>query len=248
MLSQTGIARAWGPRCYRGPTARIALNGSGHVTVRAGIVEAVLALNECLKAHGYRTRASDTGALVCREKVGGGGTSNHSFVTALDLNWNSNPYGRRLRTDMPMAMVRDILAIRTTSGAQVWGWGGLWSGNKDPMHYEIVATPRDIATGIRRGTTLVTPKPTVVAPIVIPKIPAPSLFPEDEEEDPVEIIQHTSGAARLSRGGYLFNLTEASYNYYKQKGVEITVCNQAAWDIEHAAHVDGDKMRTELSR
>ena len=88
MLSQTGIARAWGPRCYRGPTARIALNGSGHITVRAGIVEAVLALNECLKAHGYRTRASDTGALVCREKVGGGGMSNHSFGTALDVNWN----------------------------------------------------------------------------------------------------------------------------------------------------------------
>lgn len=91
-----------------------------------------------------------------------------------------------------------------------------------------------------------------VAPTAPPSVAAapsrPGLFAPEEDDDTMRIIQHTSGAARLSHGGMLFNLTAASYDYYRGRSVEVVVCNQAAWDIEHAAHVDGDAMRSELAR
>ena len=86
----------------------------------------------------------------CRDKTGQPGVkSQHARKIALDINWTTNPYGRVLRTDMPRAMVDDILAIRTNNGKQVWTWGGDWSGNKDAMHYQIACSPADLATGIR---------------------------------------------------------------------------------------------------
>jgi hypothetical protein len=176
MLSQTAIARTWGPGCYRGPKLRITLNGGGVVTVRAAIGDAVLALDAVLRAYGYRTRPRDTGALVCRDKVGHPGEkSNHSYGTALDLNWQSNPYGTR-RTDMGPHMVAAVCAIRTNSGAQVWNWGGYWKSSPDPMHFEIVCTPADIASGIRRGS--------------VPSMPAPLAKPVATTATQVPVIPH----------------------------------------------------------
>ena len=43
----------------------------------------------------------------------------------------------------------EILAIRTKNGKQVWRWGGHYTTNRDAMHYEIVCTPADLATGIK---------------------------------------------------------------------------------------------------
>ena len=150
MLSQSELARVWGPPCT-GRKATVSLHGTGKVTVRAQLVDAVKALNNRLIMWNYRTIYSQTGAYVCRLKVGGSGWSNHSYGTAIDINWQRNPYGPRLKTDMPMAMVNSICAIRTNNGKQVWNWGGFWSGNKDAMHFEIVCSPADIATGIRGG-------------------------------------------------------------------------------------------------
>lgn len=151
MLTQAQIATEWGPACS-GPSATVTLYGGGRVTVAPAIVDAVKALDAVLRRHSYATRAADTGAYSCRRKTGGTGWSNHSYKIALDLNWRTNPYGGRLVTDMPRAMVDDILAIRTNSNAQVWSWGGDWRGNKDAMHYEIVCRRADIATGIRGAT------------------------------------------------------------------------------------------------
>ena len=49
-------------------------------------------------------------------------------------------------------MVDEIKAIRTNNGVNVFRWGGDYSGNKDAMHYEIVASPAEIATGIATGS------------------------------------------------------------------------------------------------
>lgn len=186
MLSQTAIARTWGPRCYRGPKLEITLNGGGRVTVRAQIADAVLALDACLRAHDYRTRSRDTGALVCRSKVGHPGEmSNHSYGTALDLNWTTNPYGSRLRTDMPMAMVKAICSIRTRNGAQVWNWGGFWDGAKDAMHLEIVCTPKDIATGIDPRTV---PDAPPAATTTAPPPQATTTTLDDLEETPMTFV------------------------------------------------------------
>lgn len=147
MLTTAQIRSAWAPACT-GPFARVALNGSGAVSVRPAAVDAVKALNACLVAAGYQTRAGDTGAFNCRPITGGSGYSLHAYGIALDINWATNPYGPVLRTDMPRSMVDAIQAIRTNNGRQVWRWGGSYSGNKDAMHYEIVCTPADLATGI----------------------------------------------------------------------------------------------------
>lgn len=128
------------------------------------LIEAYHALNRCLAAFEYAPRQADTGAFSCRRITGGTGYSLHAYAPgprfaffngtvvntalAVDINWQSNPYGRSLVTDMPPAMVAAIKAIRTTNGRQVWRWGGDYAGNKDAMHYEITCHPADLATGI----------------------------------------------------------------------------------------------------
>jgi len=141
------IRNWWAPAC-RGPFTKVALFGEGTVSVDGRIVRAVQALNACLQAHGYSTRKADTGAYNCRKITGGSGYSLHAYGIAIDINWQSNPYGKTLKTDMPGAMVAAIKAIRTMNGKQVWGWGGDYSGNKDAMHFEVVCSPADIVTGI----------------------------------------------------------------------------------------------------
>lgn len=141
----------WDPPC-RFPLVKVSLHGEGAVSVRASIVDAVRAHDACLVAHGYRTRREDTGAYNCRQITGGTAYSLHAYGTALDINWSTNPYGPTLVTDMPAAMVEAITSIRTVSGAVVWRWGGTYTTNKDAMHYEVIASPHEIASGIAGST------------------------------------------------------------------------------------------------
>lgn len=240
MLSQAGIAAVWGPGCYRGRVVEVRLYGAGVVTVRPSAVPAVLALNNVLTAHRYQTRAADTGGLVCRRKTSGRGMSNHSFGTAVDINWRTNPYGPRLRTDMPQAMVRDILAIRTNSGAQVWGWGGLWRGNKDSMHWELVCTPGQLASGIRQAVT--------VPPVPEPPVVRPLQLPVEEDEMPFLVMHNgegnlaANGAAVLVRSGLRYPLdTPAKLQtaLHLEKVDDVRIVNQAGWEYYYATTTDG---------
>lgn len=147
MLTTQQARDAWGPPC-KGARSTVRLFGEGSVSVRTEIVAAVDALDQCLRAHDYRTRKDDTGAYNCRKITGGTGYSLHAYGIALDLNWGTNPYGPDVVTDMPPEMVAAIKAIRTVNGQQVWRWGGDYSGNKDAMHFEVVCTPAALATGI----------------------------------------------------------------------------------------------------
>jgi len=150
----------WGPPC-RGVTERVALYGSAVVAVDPRIVEATRALNDVLARWGYKTRRADTGAYNCRKITGGKGYSLHAYGIAVDINWNTNPYSTT-KTDMPSGMVDEIEAIRTTAGLPVWEWGGDWR-TPDTMHYEIAASPAELAAGIARtdpakpGALIVTP-------------------------------------------------------------------------------------------
>lgn len=129
--------------------------------------QAYRALDTVLHHHGYAPHAG-TGAYNCRNSTGSTVKSTHALgpgdrytfwsgivVTeagAVDINPDKNPYGPRLVTDMPTAMIRDIEAIRTVSGAQLFRWGGRYTGNKDPMHYEPVCEPHDLASGVNWST------------------------------------------------------------------------------------------------
>lgn len=167
MTKTSELRVLWAPPCS-GPWAKISLNGQGKVSVRPAITEAVKALNSSLIAFNYVTRAHDTGAFNCRPIASSGLPSLHSYGIALDINWQTNPFQRKLKTDMPREMVNAILAIRTNNGRQVWGWGGNYSGNKDAMHYEIVCSPRDLATGINWSTVKgrETPDPGPASPVI----------------------------------------------------------------------------------
>ena len=151
MLNQTQQAIAWGPACG-GKKATVSLFGTGKATVRSSLIEAASALNNCLIYWNYRTIYAQTGAFNCRKKRGSSGWSNHSYATAIDINWQRNLFSSRIVTDMPRAMIEAICRIRTNNGKQVWNWGGYWSGTKDAMHFEVVCRPSDIATGINWST------------------------------------------------------------------------------------------------
>lgn len=141
----------WSPPC-KGPWARVPLHGGAVVTVRPSIVEALEALDSCLEAADYEATPPDCGAYNCRPITGGSNYSLHAYGIAVDINWQANPYGKKLVTDMPAKMIQAIEAIRTNSGAQVFRWGGRYGGNKDAMHFEVVASPAELASGIRSST------------------------------------------------------------------------------------------------
>ena len=152
MRSTAELRILWAPACTP-PFARYTLHGGGVVTVDVLVVDALKALNAVLIDWDYRTRRADTGAYNCRTITGGRSYSLHAYGIAVDLNWSTNPYGHHLITDMPIGMIEDIEGIRTAGGVQVWRWGGRYSNNKDAMHFEVVASPAELARGIQSQTT-----------------------------------------------------------------------------------------------
>jgi hypothetical protein len=176
MLNQTQQAIAWGPACS-GKKATVSLFGTGKATVRSSLIEAASALNNCLIYWNYRTIYAQTGAFNCRKKRGSSGWSNHSYATAIDINWQRNLFSSRLVSDMPRAMIEAICRIRTNNGKQVWNWGGYWSGTKDAMHFEVVCRPSDIATGINWSTV-----PNGKGAVIVSNVPVKTTTAGKEEE------------------------------------------------------------------
>lgn len=144
------------------------------VKVWRGAQEAWDGLVAWMEYYGYKLRQADTGSRSCRPITGGTNYSLHAYFLdvnirlwnlgvkiagglAADFNWQTNPYGPRLVTDMlirkdGILMPDRIEGIRTNSGKQVFRWGGYYRGNKDAMHYELVCSDEDLATGINPST------------------------------------------------------------------------------------------------
>lgn len=205
MLSQATLRKVWGTRCT-GRKARYALHGSGIVHVHPAIVPAVAGLNLALIHHDYKTRAKDTGAYNCRRIGSSSSWSLHSWGIALDLNWTTNPHSAPLRTDMPRAMIRDIEAIRTNNGRQVWRWGGTFN-TPDAMHFEVVAGPADLATGINVATL-----PRAAAD---PTPPAkPQTLPNDDPTTEDDMVKYL----RAAENGAILSITTEHYRHMGPKG------------------------------
>lgn len=149
MLTTAQLRKAWPHACGVPLTGTDLVQGV-RIQCHQQITTAVRALGLVMQAFQYHVRKGDTGAYNCRAITNGSGSSLHSHGIAIDVNWNTNPFRKdnKLVTDMPRAMVNAILAIRTSNGKEVWGWGGNYRSIKDAMHYEIVCTPADLATGI----------------------------------------------------------------------------------------------------
>jgi len=146
------------------------------------------ALDDVLRKWKYRPEPGHTGSYNCRKITGGTNYSLHAYLDgtlftfwsgvrismalAVDINWQRNPYGPKLITDMPRGMVDEICAIRTAGGVPVWGWGGYYSGNKDAMHFELLCTPAELSAGIRK------PKPIdiITPPVQEDDMPNPAMI------------------------------------------------------------------------
>lgn len=148
----------WSPACPDA-TVTVTLWTGVPVTVRRGTEAAWAALDDVFRAHNYRPRAGVTGAYNCRRITGGTGFSLHAYGIAIDVNWDTNPYGPRLITDMPPEMIADVEALQTVSGAQLFRWGGRYSRNKDAMHFELVCSPAELASGVSRSAVPLPPGP-----------------------------------------------------------------------------------------
>ncbi len=136
-------------------------------------VPAWQALEQVMRAHGYKVRNKDTASYNCRNISGTNKKSLHSYGIALDVNWSTNPWkdhpgtrevifsskdtqaeravdvkAGRADTDMTAGMIADILAIQTKDKKTVFEWGGTWNGVKDAMHFEIDLSPSQLAKGI----------------------------------------------------------------------------------------------------
>lgn len=155
----------WGTPCRSQMMKRVTL-GRATITVDQRIQEAVEALGAVFKTWRYDVRPGypegDTGAYNCRRQRHDPNAphSVHAWGGAVDVNWQTNPAGKTLRTDMKRGMVDDVLRIKTRSGQQVWRWGGDWDSDGDSsdhsyvdaMHYEVYATPGELASGIDWST------------------------------------------------------------------------------------------------
>lgn len=150
-------ARFWGSPCNTAEMATVYLPSAGRLYVNKRAYQAFRMLDWLFRKHCYQVRPGVSGTYNCRKITGGNTPSSHSWATAWDVNWDTNPYRLdKLVTDMPRAMIEEIEAVRTAAGIPVWRWGGDWDGrpetphgNYDAMHFEIVASPAELAAGIR---------------------------------------------------------------------------------------------------
>jgi hypothetical protein len=126
------------------------------ITCNKTVREAMLALGFVLQKYGYLVRIA--GCFNCRSNTSNHNIpSNHSWGTAIDINPDTNPYSpkgiNQLITDMPKLMTNEIKRIKTKGlgQIQVFRWGGDYISLKDAMHFEVIATPAELATGIDLG-------------------------------------------------------------------------------------------------
>jgi hypothetical protein len=90
--------------------------------------------------------ANNTSAFNCRSVTGGGGFSEHSYGTAIDLNPVQNPYlsgalvlpeqGRPYigRPSSPGVIHAGDAVVNAFAGIG-WKWGGYWNSPTDYQHF-----------------------------------------------------------------------------------------------------------------
>ncbi|MEO0327392.1 MAG: M15 family metallopeptidase [Pseudomonadota bacterium] len=196
--------------CKREKMVRISF-GPDSILVAPETIDAWKALESVLLSFGYNIRTGDTDSYNCREIKSGGKKSLHSYGIALDINWKTNPYldhaGSRkpkysskatqdaradevrlgkADTDMKEEMVQAALAISTTKGKRIFGWGGNWNTLKDSMHFQVEVTPEELEVGVDWST--VDGIDENMPEIPVPQ-PRPSGSPVDSSPEPAHRVE-----------------------------------------------------------
>jgi hypothetical protein len=119
------------------------------LSVERHTAEAWTVFAAAMARHAYLFRESAGGTYNCRQIAGTDDYSLHSYGLALDLNPSRNGPQGTATCDQPAAFREACKAIVTGSGRLVFQWGGDWSpSSQDPMHWQIGATPDELASGI----------------------------------------------------------------------------------------------------
>lgn len=160
--STRDLRKLWSPACDFEKRTLNMYSGARLAGLNAQVFEAFQALDAIMRSFNYVPRANtpgawETGAYNCRKITGGSNWSLHAYGIAADINARTNPYGQALVTDMPFAMVEAIKAIRTNSEAAIFRWGGDYRSIKDAMHYEVIASPEEMKTGVDWETVSMEP-------------------------------------------------------------------------------------------
>ncbi len=189
----------------------LTLHSGARITVNTRCVEAFKALDGIMQTFGYQPRKADTGAFNCRKITGGSGYSLHAYGIAADINWNTNPYGKKLITDMPAAMVAAGKAIKTKKGVMVFRWGGDYKNNKDAMHWEVVCSPADLKAGIDWKTVPADP-PNPNRPATWPVLHKGDKGPTVEK---LQNLLRNAGYRNLDNPGTFWTKTDGSVRAYQ---------------------------------
>lgn len=197
--SSTWITAHYGKACQVTRT-QISFAGT-RLSVATGTEPVWKAVEDVFAKHRYIVHpaypAGDTGSYSCRPVTGGTSWSPHAFGVAIDVNWNSNPYRKTpdrrkviwgYDTNMTPAMIEDIRKIVTRTGQRAVEWGGDWQTIKDAMHFQVIATRSEIASGIR------SPVSTVPAP------PSPPVSSWRQPGDPIRSPNDAAAALYYQRG------------------------------------------------
>jgi hypothetical protein len=118
--------------------------------VEARTAPAWEAFADVQRRHGYLFREAAGGTYNCRQIAGSDAYSLHAYGLALDLNPSKNGPQGTPTCDQPVGFRLAVKALRTAAtGRQIFSWGGDWSAAvQDPMHWQIGATPAELAEGI----------------------------------------------------------------------------------------------------
>lgn len=208
---------AWGDPCEITTVAAAIYEGGPRAQIHAAILEAYCLLGAVFVKHGYVVRR--IGCYNCRKITGGSSFSSHAWGISVDVNDDTNPYRLdRLVTDMPAAMIADVVAIRTKDGVQVWRWGGDWDGdpntensNYDSMHFEIIASKAELKAGFHalaptRADVADAPPPVRAWPKVQHGSDGPAVL----------MLQSLLGLERTSGAGHFGPRTEAAVRAYQR--------------------------------
>lgn len=188
--------------------ATVTIPGGVKVVVRKELAELV-ALNYEIadRKYGRQFTRGWTGGYNNRPIANTTSPSNHSRARAIDNDAQDNPSSRTFVSNLPPGLVADW----ESTG---WYWGGRYTGLFDPMHFEYIGTPGDVAGDVQQARRILSdlnrleekpaPAPPVpTPPVPTPPVPTPEPPPVDEDAMPFsgDEIRTMVVQAMLSKDG-----------------------------------------------
>jgi hypothetical protein len=182
-----------------------------NVTVPNGVLKGHVAIVFRWLAREYDRRVEPLTAGWCwgwlvKPIEGSGVASNHGSGTAVDFNAPNNPMGPgTTRKSMTTAQIATCHQLEQESGG-VLRWGGDFTRN-DPMHWEVVGSPAEVAALARKITT---PVRTPVMQKITVSVPLLEQGDDDDELAGYNLIGRIQAIVGAKRDGAWGPLTTAA--------------------------------------